>query len=344
MRDTPINLPLDFDAEYYGRIHADLRGMKSAELEDHYRKLGIKEGRPGSSAATRDGFLKLLPKGGQILEIGPFDDPVATGKHVKYFDVLTTEALKQRAVAHGRSPRKCPKIDFVSENGDLSVVNSQFDAVVSSHAIEHQPDLVQHLRDVANVLRTGGRYFVLAPDKRYCFDHFIAESTIAGVLDANVRGIQLHDAARVIEHRACTTHNDPMRHWLGDHGAPVYKTSICAIRSGLDFYLNNQNTYIDTHAWQFTPASFHEITQLLFDLGMVQLQPVRVYDTVFGSNEFYAVLEKSAEFVDRSYQNLPAGFDERLYLLANPDVAAAGQSGKVHYLTYGHLERRKLRP
>lgn len=37
-------------------------------------------------------------------------------------------------------------------------------------------------------------------------------------------------------------------------------------------------------------------------------------------------------------------FDPSLYLLANPDVAAAGIDPTTHYLTYGQREKRKLRP
>ena len=46
---------------------------------------------------------------------------------------------------------------------------------------------------------------------------------------------------------------------------------------------------------------------------------------------------------------LPLDFDERNYLAANPDVAAAVQAGAIasggeHYSHYGHLERRALAP
>jgi hypothetical protein len=37
-------------------------------------------------------------------------------------------------------------------------------------------------------------------------------------------------------------------------------------------------------------------------------------------------------------------FDPALYLLANPDVAAAGIDPATHYLQYGQHENRKLRP
>jgi chondroitin 4-sulfotransferase 11 len=37
-------------------------------------------------------------------------------------------------------------------------------------------------------------------------------------------------------------------------------------------------------------------------------------------------------------------FDPQLYLLANPDVAAAGVDPEQHYLEHGKREKRRLRP
>lgn len=37
-------------------------------------------------------------------------------------------------------------------------------------------------------------------------------------------------------------------------------------------------------------------------------------------------------------------FDPQLYLLANPDVAAAGVDPAQHYLLHGRREKRRLRP
>jgi hypothetical protein len=39
-----------------------------------------------------------------------------------------------------------------------------------------------------------------------------------------------------------------------------------------------------------------------------------------------------------------APFDPERYLLANPDVAAAGVDPTTHYLQYGRHERRRLHP
>jgi hypothetical protein len=40
----------------------------------------------------------------------------------------------------------------------------------------------------------------------------------------------------------------------------------------------------------------------------------------------------------------PENFDPQAYLLANPDVAAAGSDAEDHFLKWGRFERRALRP
>ena len=72
---------------------------------------------------TRASFLAGINRSGPILEIGPFNCPQFEADNVSYFDVLDQKDLRLRAVAHGRSPERCPRIDFVSPNGDLRIVD-----------------------------------------------------------------------------------------------------------------------------------------------------------------------------------------------------------------------------
>ncbi len=342
--DHANSLPAEIDPHYYRQRYVDLRHMTDGEAAHHYRTHGVGEGRQASPFADRQAFFGLVERLGSVLEIGPLANPAVRGDNIKYFDVLPTEALKQKARAHKLDVAACPQIDFVSSTGDLAVVMEQFDGVVSSHAIEHQPDLVSHLVGVARILNPGGRYFLAIPDKRFCFDHFIAESTIADVLDASVRKLKLHDIAAVIQHIALTTHNDPGRHWGGDYGQPAYRDDPEKIREGLNICLQNPNVYIDTHAWQFIPESFQEIATQLFELGFSPLQVLRVYPTIRGSNEFYAILGKTQDDIAQPFDGWPNGFDDALYLRANPDVAKAGMDPRQHYLRHGRREGRKLRP
>lgn len=289
----PDSAPPELDIPYYRDTNADLAGFDDAALATHFVKFGAAEGRPSAPAAYRAGLIANAEEEASILEIGPFCNPVIRGRQVRYFDVLDTEQLIERAREQGYKFQKAPKIDFVSPLGDLSVVDRTFDAAISAHCIEHQPDLVRHLKQVADLLNPGGRYYLIVPDQRYCFDHFIAPSTLAGVVEAHHAGRMRHRLASVIEHRALTTHNDQKRHWAGDHLDKDYFSTIASrTEAALAEYDGAGEGYIDVHAWQFTPESLRAIMAQLAKLYYSPFDPSLVFATPSGKNEFTAVLTK----------------------------------------------------
>lgn len=203
--------------------------------------------------------------------------------------MLSADQLRERAASLGMDPANCPaRIDYV---GNLADVDARFDAVVSAHAIEHQPDLVAHLEQVAAILAPGGRYYAIVPDKRFCFDHFIPESSIATIVAAHRGEQRQHTLRSVIEHVALTTHNDPGRHWCGDHGTPLGPDEAMRVEAALKLYGDGDGGYIDVHAWYFTPASFRTNVELLFRLGLTRMRAIAVYDTPRDRQEFCAILE-----------------------------------------------------
>lgn len=261
-------------------------GFIHAALAAKYRRTAKLE-RP----VERQTFLASIPAHGSILEIGPLDTPILRGPNVFYFDVLDTEKLKVRSVELGRTAEGIPDIHFSSESGDLSVIDRRFDNVISAHAIEHQPNLLAHLEAVATLLVPGGRYFVIMPDKRYCFDHFALESSLKDVLDAHLEKRLVHTEQSVRAHYDRHTHNHALRHWLSIHGAPgsaidpVDVEDLCArARDG---------KYVDVHAWTMSPGGFRNIMDKLDDNDLVRLRLERVHDTRFGSHEFFAVFVKN---------------------------------------------------
>ncbi|WP_226945929.1 class I SAM-dependent methyltransferase [Roseomonas sp. FDAARGOS_362] len=286
-----IELPVALDLQFYRSAHPDLSTFDDATLEAHYRQYGEGEGRQANRLGTRLDFVNLIPAGAEALEIGPFYNPVLRGPDVQYFDVLSTSELVERARSLGVDTRNVPRIDFVSPIGDLSVIDRDFDFVLSSHCIEHQPDLVRHLQRVSALLRPGGMYFVLVPDKRYCFDHFLSESSLADILDAYHAGRQTHLLRSVIEHRVLTTHNDSLAHWLHQHGEPLADIRE-RIQAALGEYERAQGGYIDVHAWYFTPRSAAGIFSALQRADYTDLGLQVVYPTRYGSNEFWMVLRK----------------------------------------------------
>jgi SAM-dependent methyltransferase len=289
-RGQPV-FPEPLDPTFYRGAYPDLRAMTEVQARAHFASHGIAEGRQGSALAVREGLIGEVRRQPSVLEIGPFCNPVVRGRNVAYFDVLDREALRARAVAIGQDPAGVPAIDFVAPDGDLSGIGRRFAAVISAHCIEHQPDLVRHLTQVATLLEPGGHYFLIVPDRRYCFDHFLADSTLAGVLAAHREGRRVHRLESVIEHRALTTHNWVDRHWAGDHLDPAYHATIVArARGAIAEFEAAQGAYVDVHAWQFTPASFRALIGQLHQGGWSPLAPLRVYETPRGRNEFTAIL------------------------------------------------------
>lgn len=292
MTDAQSTLPPEFEHEYYRTTNTDLASFEPERLAAHFSAFGIAEGRAASPAALRAGFLAAIDTTLSTLEIGPFVAPALKGPSIAYADVLDREGLQERARRLGIAG-DAPAINFVLPNGDLSRIDRRFAQVFSSHCIEHQPDLVHHLRQVAELLEPGGCYFLIVPDKRYCFDHFLPESTVADVLDAHHAGRRTHSLRSVVEHRALTTHNQCPRHWAGDHADAGYRASIPAraARAVAEYEAANGG-YVDVHAWQFTPPSFRALTGALVELGLTALHPIRSYETPRNRLEFCAVLQR----------------------------------------------------
>jgi SAM-dependent methyltransferase len=294
------DLPPAFDADHYLAANPEL-GLTRDEAADHYARTGRAGGRIASPLALRENLIALIDDGRSVLEIGPFCNPLLRGPNIAYLDVLDADQLRARAVEIGADPAGCPeRIDYV---GGLEKVRRRFDAVISSHAIEHQPDLVHHLQQVERILAPDGLFCLIIPDKRYCFDHHIAESTIAGVLQAHREQRKVHSLASVVEHVALTTHNDSRRHWAGDHGPAVPADRTKRVEKALSDHDFGLGGYIDVHAWYFTPDRFAEIVGTLGELGLTGFEVAGVYDSAHGRNEFCAVLRLSPAARQRALED-----------------------------------------
>jgi SAM-dependent methyltransferase len=229
----------------------------------------------------RKRFCRSVPR--PALEIGPYDKPKIIGQGVFYFDVLDQDGLKARAsTVPYLTPDDCPFVHFVSPTGDLRTIGRKFKSVFSSHAIEHQPDLIRHLNDVADILEPGGAYYLIIPDKRFCFDHFRPETTPTEVLRAKGRSVPTVEKVR--EHYEERAHNIPLLHWLGLHGRKrAYDVDERVEQA-------KRGEYVDCHVWQFTPESFKRLLLDLYERREIPLAPESVSPTAPGSIEFRAVL------------------------------------------------------
>jgi hypothetical protein len=289
--------PKSFDASVYRQKNKDLSEFDDSKLASHYERHGRNEGRQASLISNRQQLAAHISECdySACLEIGPFDCPVLSGSNVKYFDVMSRECLVERAKKIGRdkSLDRIPFIDFVDLNGKLNSINTKFDLALSAHAIEHQLDLIKHLNEVSNILKENGYYVVICPDKRYCFDHFIPETSIAELIFRHLNPLNNHSVRSVIEHRALTCHNDPRRHWIGDHGQQAINP--VKLKSAIqEYHLKSAaGNYIDVHSMQFTPDSFRSNMSLLLELNLTNFVVKEIYPTLKNKLEFFVVLQKN---------------------------------------------------
>lgn len=291
---------IEVDLDHYKLMNSDLKGFPDEHLLLHYAKHGYREGRVSSKYSSRENLLSSL-ENKKILEIGPFCSPLLTGKNVKYFDVLNKEQLLARAKKLGLSSHKVPEIDYVEPNGNISVIKDRFDGLVSSHNIEHQPDLINHLKDAAKLLKKGGVYNLIIPHSKYCFDASLPLTKISEIFNAYYEKRNVHSVGSVIEHRALTTHNDTKEHWKNTKSLHQSSYESHILNNGLDFakikqalseYEKSKGEYIDVHAWQFTPVSFSAIIKCLIDLKIIPYSAIRVFGPVKDRNEFIAIIKK----------------------------------------------------
>ena len=246
-------LPPCFDAESYRRRYRDVRSLSDQQLARHWRTTGRKRGRNAAPFETRSQLLECLVGLDHLLEIGPFDKPslqdlAVTAKAVHYADYLSHSGLVERArQIPGRDPGAVPHIDYVLSNGGYSQISQKYDAIVSHHCIEHQPDLIGHFLEISGLLKDSGFYLCTLPDHRMCFDHFLQPTALVDLLAAHLEKRTRPSLHSVIEHRCFTEH-----HWQSTSDPTLDLRSN--LRESLDAAAREyvDNDYVDVHCWKFT--------------------------------------------------------------------------------------------
>jgi hypothetical protein len=233
----------------------------------------------------------------KILEIGPYMSPLVPGLNVDTFDVLTHQQLVERAISEGGPSHLIPVVTWVGPSASPEYIQSTYDLILSSHVVEHQIDLVSHFQNIQSLLNEGGIYAAMIPDHRYCFDHFNSPSTITDVLRAHLVKEGNHSLKSFLDDRLTTGHNETLRYWKQDIGAPkILGKSYLEIENLFNEYSNLvlSGTYIDVHGYKFTDLTFIEIFGYLSKLQLINLQILEIFPAKFGNNEFWVLFGRAS--------------------------------------------------
>jgi len=230
-----------------------------------------------------------------ILEIGALDNPtfLPSEGEVHYLDYFSTAQLKKNLCGtSNRALERLVDVTYVLNGTTMrEVVDRTFDLVIANHVIEHVPDLIGWMKEVAELTEPGSYLFMSIPDRRFTFDYF------RPVTDA-VELVRAHDEQRtkpseyqIARHLYYFTRLNSVDAWAGKVPARLVPR--------MNFYKAIQegrkaaSVYTDVHCWVFTEDSFLQIFEDLSSAGFIpwrlhHLEPVRARD-----NEFRVILRRT---------------------------------------------------
>lgn len=260
---------------------------------------------PAAPLSRRDKLCGSLNiKGGIGLEFGPLNMPIITKADgdVRYVDAKSTEELRRDiTAASGYKPEEYVEIDYVWRQPFREAVGGAlFDYALASHVIEHTPNMLGWLNDIASVLKPGGLISLAVPDKRHTFDVLRQPTTVATVVADFLRGETRPRAHHVFDHCFNAVNVTP--------GGGPGPTFLAVCRGEIDPYTlpkihtpaealslaqraeDHPEIYSEAHCYVFTPQSFLKIIEATREIGLHALSVVEFHETEPYAIEFHVKL------------------------------------------------------
>ncbi len=221
-----------------------------------------------------------------------------------YVDIFDSAGLREH---YANDPNVhlelIPDVDFPHYVGgefrDLATAaapGAPFDWVIASHVIEHIPDFVSWLQQIAGLTAAGGALLLAVPDRRHTFDRHRPPTTVGQALEAHELGHTrpgtraLHDfPATVIR---MTPRDLGRRKPIPGKERRVHPDLTEAIRQ---VERGRAGEYVDCHVWLWTPTDFLHQIQELRELGVIDWFVETIAPQSRKAGEFLVVLRRAAD-------------------------------------------------
>ncbi|NEU12668.1 class I SAM-dependent methyltransferase [Methylobacterium sp. BTF04] len=246
-----------------------------------------------------------LPEG-RGLEFGPADNPtpLPDGIRVAYVD----HAIDAQA---GR-PDAVP-IDHVwSGSGPLGPVLGEtgFDFAIAAQVAQYVPNLLGWFRGIYAALRPGGVLNLSLPDRRFMFDAMRTDSTMAELVEADLRAYTRPSPRQLFAHTYEARALEPGQIWAGED--PAQMPRLCgdaalALAHAEAVSALETGRYVNCHCWVFTPSSLLDLIGCATQLGLFPFVLNQLGGTEPGGFEFYVSMRRDTQEEPQALRGLQDG-------------------------------------
>jgi SAM-dependent methyltransferase len=252
---------------------------------------------------------------GRGLEIGPLNCPFVVkraGVNVGYVDVHGAEQLREIYAPHPGFPaRDIVEVDYPLLDGgimrsiaEVIACPGSFDWVVASHVIEHVPDVIGWLRDVAAVLVHGGLLSLVIPDRRYTFDALRPPTTLGQALQAHHDRDTRPSVRAVFDHHFDAVRVPPRDNWDEHSLENVERVHPMDYVQRVLAQAETTTTYLDAHVWVWTPQELLAQLRTLAELDLVDFTVYSIIPTPDNDIEFFLTLQRIPRNLDPDQRRL----------------------------------------
>lgn len=151
--------------------------------ELYYDGVGLEVGGP-SKAFCDNGIMPIYQRASRIDQADFSQDNIWT-------TILDKKISEYKAIKNGKK--------YTCEGASLPLQDQSYDFLLSCHMIEHTANPIKTLKEFHRVLKAGGKLVILAPDKRYTFDHNREITSVEHMEQDFINDVQEDDATHYNE-------------------------------------------------------------------------------------------------------------------------------------------------
>jgi SAM-dependent methyltransferase len=232
-------------------------------------------------------------------EIGALCRPLVTRQdgRVFYVDHADTATLREKY-------RVDPDVDLDAlvdvdvvwgERPLAEALEERVDYVVASHVVEHVPDLISWLGELASILRPGGEIRLAIPDRRFTFDYLRRETRLNDVVYAHMMRARTPLPHIVLDYVLNVVKVDGGAAWRGALQAETLERHHSLAHAMACATQAMNGVYHDVHCWVFTPSTFADLMGDLAGQGLAVFECTQFFDTAPMTMEFFVGLRPTAD-------------------------------------------------